>query len=438
MEYNFKGLINSHKKYSLPFEVRDGRLRLDVSSIPYNEIHSPDSNGNYVFSSDVSFDEYLEGITDTGKIIKLHVKKYYDTDSPFFDDKCRAIGGIVSSCAVFDNDKYKNNVNKVSFYSYSLAKMLGCHVSGELSDEALESIGFKSKLASYHENGNDYHVFHDFLNDEQFCHGQVISVKTDKPLSMVMLEDIYWTIRKFFVFMFQIKEPPIVETYLLDNNKIVGHLFIRKNKVEPKFSRKVKCLEINSWEDKLSNLFQALVDKKIYLRHLPDLDSQKREYSASRFLVTIIGFESALDALNIKADYSEEHRKAIDEVKKEINFLKDRSGNRYEKKEYSSILNNLEYDRLECRYENAFKKNEEYIKNFYVFSNLGESIQEVSQELAHSRNNFAHGNLDEDLSWKHANYCDFLDLFILFLQLVSIGVSKDIAYQIVPQIMFER
>ncbi len=435
MEYNFKGHIKSHKKYSLPFEIRDGRLRLDISSVPYNEIHSPDSNGNYVFSSDVSFDEYLEGITDTGKIIKLHVKKYYDTDSPFFDDKCRAIGGIVSSCAVFDNDKYKNNVDKISFYSYSLDKMLGCHVSGGLSEEALESIGFKSKLASYHENGNDYHVFHDFLNDEQFCHGQVISVKTDKPLSMVMLEDIYWTIRKFFVFMFQIKEPPIVETYLLDNNKVVGHLFIKKNKIEPNFSRKVKCLCANSWDGYLSNLFQALVNKKIYLRHLPDFDNEKREYSPSRFLITVIGFESVLNELNIKADYSEEHRKAIKTVKTKITELKDKSNNKYENKEYSSILHDLQFDRLECRYENAFKQNEKYIKNFYAFSNLGESMHEVANEMATSRNNFSHGVLDEDLSLKHTKYCDFLDLFIMFLQLVLIGVPKDVAYLIVPQIM---
>lgn len=437
MEYNFKGFINSHKKYSLPFEVKDGRLRLDVSSVPYNEIHSPDSNGNYVFSSDVSFDEYLEGITDTGKIIKLHVKKYYDTDSPFFDDKCRAIGGIVSSCAVFDKEKYKNAIDKVSFYSYSLDKMLGCHVSGGLSDEALESIGFKSKLASYHENGNDYHVFHDFLNDEQFCHGQVISVKTDKPLSMDMLEDIYWTIRKFFVFMFQIKEPPIVETYLLDNNKIVGHLFIRKNKVEPKFSRKVKCLEINSWEDKLSNLFQALVDKKIYLRHLPEYGDEKHKYTPSRYLSTVVGLESSLNTLGIKADYSIEHVRAIKNVRIELQKLIESSKGK-EKQEYKRLLKSTNDVRFVDKVLAAIKENKDYINNFFILSRLDENINIVAEDISKSRNHFAHGYLEEDLNIKHADQCDFMDLFILYLQLLYVGFTKKDASQTVPLAIFEH
>ena len=439
MEYNFKGLIKSYKGYSLPFIASDARLRLDVSSLSFGEVNRVDVNGNIIFTNDIPFcEEYLEGITDEGKFIKLHIKQYYDLDNSFFDMEKHHIGGVVSSCIVLDGKNYKDSIDKVSFFSYYTSKILGHHVSGGITENQLELLGFNKNIASYVENNNKYYVLHDFLNKEPFCHSQTISVKSDKALTIVMLEDIYWTMRKFFAFIFQVKDAPIFDITLHNDAATVGHLFIKQSKAEPEFLDRIKCLQISSWKDKLSNLFQALVDKKIYLRHLPDLDSQKREYSASRFLVTIIGFESALDALNIKADYSEEHRKAIDEVKKEINFLKDRSENRYEKKEYSSILNNLEYDRLECRYGNAFKQNEEYIKNFYVFSNLGESIQEVAKGLAHSRNNFAHGNLDEDLSWKHANYCDFLDLFILYLQLLYIGVPKDIAYVTVPQIMFER
>ena len=437
MEYNFKGRINSHKKYSLPFEVKDGQLHLDVSSVPYNEIHSPDSNGNYVFSSEISFDEYLEGITDTGNIIKLHVKKYYDSDYPIFDDKCRVIGGIVSSCAVFDKDKYKNNVDKVSFYSYSLPKMLGCHVSGGLSEEALESIGFKSKLASYHENGNDYHVFHDFLNDEQFCHGQVVSVKTDKPLSMVMLEDIYWTIRKFFVFMFQIKEPPIVETYLLDNNEVVGHLFIKKNKVEPKFSRKVKCLEINSWEDNLSCLFQALVDKKLYLRHLPEYDDEKHKYTPSRYLSTVVGLESSLNILGIKANYSIEHVRAIKKVRNELQKLIESSKGK-EKQEYKRLLKSTNDERFVDKVLAAIKENKDYINNFFILSRLDDDINIVAEDISKSRNHFAHGYLEEDLNIKHADQCDFMDLFILYLQLLYVGFTKKDASQTVPLIIFEH
>lgn len=439
MEYNFKGQIKSYKNYSLPFVLNNGRLRLDVSSVPFGEINAVDANGNIVFSDDLSFNEtYLEGITDDGNTIKMHVKKYYDADYSFFNTEQHYIGGIVSSCIVLNKGEKIDNIDKVSFFSYSTAKMLGCHVSGAFTKEFLELTGFNNDLAYYIENNNKYYVCHDFLDSEPFCQGQVISVKSDKPLTMEMMEDIYWTIRKFFVFMFQIKEPPINDVYLMNGETVVGQLFVRRHNFDPKIVGNAKCLSVNSWQDKLSNLFQALVDKKIYLRHLPDHGNEKSNYSPARFLTTVIGFESILNALNIGADYSDEHRNAIGRVKSEINVLKELSSNKYEKKEYSRALSDLEHDRLECRYENAIKQNEKYIKNFYDLSDLGESIQKVACELAVSRNNFSHGNLEEDLSWEHAKYCDFLDLFILFLQLDFIGVPKNITEVTVPQIIPHR
>ena len=439
MEYYFEGLIKSYKGHSLPFVVRDGRLRLDVSSLSFDEIHSHDANGNIVFSDSVSFSEdYLEGLTDEGKIIKLHISKYYDADYSFFETEKHFIGGIVSSCIVLDEAKYMDNIDKVSFYSYSINKILGSHISGAFTENNLKLLGFKKELASYVENNNRYYVCHDFLSKVPYCKGQTISIKSDKLLTMPMMEDIYWTMRQFFAFMYQIKEPPLIDVCLHSGDSIIGHLFIKKYQTDSGIIDDVKCLQINSWKDKLSNLFQALVDKKIYLRHLPDHDNERRDYSAARFITTVIGFESVLNVLKIGADYSEKHREAIENVKNQINKLKETSISKYEKDAYSKILKDLEYDRLESRYENAIKQNVKYIKNFYVFSKLGESVNKVASELAKSRNNFSHGVLDEDLSWKHADYCDFLDLFILYLQLVSIEVPKEIAYVTVPQIMFSR
>ena len=437
MDYCFKGTINSYKNHSLPFSVRDGRLRLDVTSLFDCEVENIDDNGNTILNGETSFEEeYLEGKTDNGKFIKLHISKYYDADEYYLGKEIRYIDGIVASCMVLDNEKFKNNVEIISFYNYEIAKVVGQRVSGCLTAQSLDMLHFKKNLASYVENGEKYYVYNDFLNKQPFCHNQSISIGSDKPLTTEMMEDAYWTARKFFAFIFQIKEPSIVDVCIFSMGDLVGHLFVKKHLQQTTIPDKVKCLSISLWKDKLSNLFQALVDKKIYLRHLPDYENEKSEYTSARFITTIIGFESVLNILGIDAGYSKEHKQAIENVKSKIKELKKTSVNSNEKKEYSSILKNLKYDRLECRFENAFKLNEEYINNFYVFSNLGRSIHDVAAAMAKSRNNFSHGVLEEDLSWEHARYCDFLDLFILYLQLLSIGVSKEVAYVTVPQIMF--
>lgn len=437
MEYLFKGIITSFKNYKIPFQLKDGHLRLDVSNIPSNEINRIDVNGNEILGGIPRFNqEYLGGKTDDGLIIKLHVHSYYDGDQCFgySIDSLHYIYGNVSSCIVLERD---SDIDKVGFFSFDINKITGYSCSGQLTESDLKSLGYNDYLADYLENNNKYYVCHDFLNKKPFVNSPIITINSDKPLSLIMMEDIYWTFRSALSFLYQRKDVPILDSVLINDDSVIGHLFIQKSDVDQNVSLGVKCLQVMGWGNKLSNLFQAIVNKKIYSRHLPYYEKDKNTYNASRYLMTVIGVESTIDTCGIKVQHSSKHQAAIEEVNEELTRLRDGS-NRTKRKEYNKILFNYNNDRFEEKINAAIKENIDYISNFYNINQLVSKSTLLGAKIAKSRNKFAHGNLEEDLNEEHANQCDFLDLFILYLQLLYIGFSKKEASEIVPLITHER
>ena len=437
MESIFKGTITSYKNYKIPFQLKDGHLRLDVSNVPSNEINRIDINGNEIFGGIPRFNqEYLEGKTDDGLIIKLHVHSYYDGEQCFgySIEQPHYIYGNVSSCIVLERD---SNIDKVGFFSFDINKITGHSYSGQLTESDLKSFGYNDYLADYIENNNKYYVRHDFLYKKPFVNTSIIAVDSDKPLSLIMMEDIYWTFRTTLSFLYQRKDVPILDSVLISDDSLIGHLFIQKSDVNNSASLGVKCLQVMGWGDKLSNLFQAIVDKKIYSRHLPYYEKERNTYNASRYLMTVIGLESTIDTCGIKVQHSSKHQAAINEVTEELTKLRE-SSNRIKRKEYNKIIFNYNNDRFEDKINAAIKENIDYITNFYNINQLVSKSTLLGAKIAKSRNKFAHGNLEEDLNEEHVNQCGFLDLFILYLQLLYIGFSKKEASEIVPLITRER
>ena len=440
MEYSFKGIITSYKNHTIPFDVHEGRVRLNVSNLPAKEVSHFDSNGHeYITGIPVFKQEYLEGTTDNGMIIRLHINSYYEGDYHFFypNADIHYIYGNISSCIVLDANKYKNNIDKVGFYALNINKITGQTVSGAFTEKHFELLGKDRRLATYKENGNKYIVSYDFIEKKHFCSDQVIAVESDKQLSQGMIEDVFWIMRKFFAFVYQKKEIPLSDVVLFEKDIVVGHLFIQKFSDDREFLFGVKCLQVSSWGEKLSNLFQALVDKKIYLRHLPEYDDEKHKYTPSRYLSTVVGLESTLNTLGIKADYSIEHVGAIKKVRNELQKLIDSSEGK-EKQEYKRLLKSTNDERFVDKVLAAIKENKDYINNFFILSRLDDDINIIAEDISKSRNHFAHGYLEEDLNIKHADQCDFMDLFILYLQLLYIGFTKKDASQTVPLVIFEH
>ena len=66
------------------------------------------------------------------------------------------------------------------------------------------------------------------------------------------------------------------------------------------------------------------------------------------------------------------------------------------------------------------------------------SPSSITKDLAKARNALAHGDLDVDLSVKSSYQMRFLMLYVLYLQLETIGFTKKEASEIVPNILFEH
>ena len=431
MEYRFKGLILLSKKYKLPFSVQDGILRLYVSTLPINLVEYVDVNGNLVFTDHPQFNEkHLEGVTDDGMIIRLNMDSYFYDASVYYQlgNDIKYICGYISSCVVLDKASFKEKIDKIGFYSYGIPSITDQRFSGGINRKQLDLLGVDRKLASYKEKEHQYFVSIDFLHSKEFCGGQLIAVESDEPLSQCMMEDIYWTMRKFFAFIYQRKEIPLVDIALFEDDIVVGHLVVRKNVAVTQFIRKPKCLHIGQWIDRLSNLFQDIVDQKIYLRHLPETENDRNSFSPNRFLCTVVGLESALDTYGIKIKHSQKRIEANEIVRKHIEEKKDEAQGEV-RDVYRRILRRFKDDDFASIINTAVEENVDYIRRFYVLERIDLGDDSIGSFIADQRNSFAHGNLKNDLSKKHAELCVFMDLFILYIQLLQIKTPKEIACQ---------
>ena len=437
MEYRFKGLILLSKKYKLPFSVQDGILRLDVSTLPINLVEYVDVNGNLVFTDHPHFNEkHLEGVTDDGMIIRLNMDSYFYDASAYYQlgEDIKYICGYISSCVVLDKASFKEKIDKIGFYSYDIPSITDQSFHGGINKKQLDLLGVDRKLASYKEKEHQYFVSIDFLHSKEFCGGQLIAVESDEPLSQDMMEDIYWTMRKFFAFIYQRKEIPLIDIALFEGDIVVGHLFVRKNVVITQFIRKPKCLHIGQWRDRLSNLFQDIVDQKIYLRHLPETENERNNFTPNRFLCTVVGLESTLNTSGIKIEHSIQHLKADEIVRAKLSELFVKTSGET-KKAFKRALDHFNDNDFAGDINTAIDSNKEYIRNFYILDRIDSEGRSIGAYIAKQRNSFAHGNLETDLSKTHAELCIFMDLFILYIQLLQIKVSKEIASQVIPQIM---
>lgn len=435
MKYSFNGIITSYKKYKIPFNISDSQIRFNVSSLPDEEVRENKYKGVEINGRISSFsEEFFEGKTNDGKLIKIHARGIYD-DKYVFDYSGKYLFGFAISCIVLDQNKFKSNIDKIGFYSLDISKITNISISGAIDFKTLLSLGKNLSIANFTCNDNQYYLNIDFLNKIPFCSQQIITVSSTANLTTKMLEDIYYVMKKMFIFAYQEKEVPLLDVLLFEGEEKVGHLFIEKESEKQTFEIDHHCLGIGSWNEKASSLLQALSDNKIYLRHLPLIKKDKTMYTPSRFLITVVGLESVLNEIGIKTNHKEKHKLAIENIQNTIKkHLETASG--YEKKEYKRLLEILSDERFEDKVLVAINENKDYISNFFLLSTIGKTNEEIANLIAKSRNYFAHGYLDEELNNKHVQICNFLDLFILYLQLLQIGFDKSEASQIVPLVLF--
>lgn len=424
-EYCFKGKIKLDE--DVPFAVEDGIARFSVRArdlLPFDEHHV-----------------LLNGLTDSGKNIYLLIERFYECQLEYaaHEDKevirPPRIEGLVEACAVLDSGSLED-VDSIGFYSLEIPKITNMQISGAFNDDNSFGLGIKKKLGDFQIGDREYSVSVGFVEERPFYSGQMLVLSTEGKLSIGEIRESYWLMKRAMSFVYQKRLFPLEEIYLRSGNCNVGKLYVEKPHPKGYFHFQVKCLPAFCWGERTSNLLQALANKKIYLRHIPVFKDDEQLVTQGRFLMGLVGLESTLDITDVHVALKDKKVRALEAAKSNVTALKDCSSGD-ERKIYKRILKNLEKDeKFASRIRMSIEENIDYISHFFPLGLLGESLTEVSENLAEVRNSLAHGSLNEDISLKGSYQMQFLMLYILYLQLEMIGFTKKEASEIVTGILF--
>ena len=412
-DYSFEGSITSLPGVSASFSLKNGHLILDVlSPIDYVPL-------------------YLKGLTKDKRIVVIHLASLYVDDR--YDNlanyNSRRYRGTVSSCLSLNRD---SDVNRIAFGPLVTRAVTECSFTGGIPIGLLNVPADGWLLAQYTEENETYFLKRDFDSRERFYGNQIIAVDAGKTFSQEMMENVYWTMKALFSFAFQNKGAPIDDVLLFKDGTVVGHMFVENHTNNRDAFFGAKRMFVIDWgRDYLSAFLQAVSDKQIYLRHLPTSEEERRYYTVGRFLLSAIGLENVLNANGIHAEHSDTHKRAIDEIKSELQIMCNKASGK-KKDKLKSLISRCDDEPLESRIIVALRDNKRYIENFFPLRFVGQNDGEIANSIQHARNKFAHGVLDETLGIKHAMLCDFLGLFILYMQLIYIGYSKEEASKQVP------
>lgn len=427
IDYNFKGQIKLET--NILFSLEDGIARFDIrskSSLPFYERHI-----------------LLEGSIDSGNKIYLLIDHFYDCgfDHAVYEDRevvsIPHIEAVVEACAVMDSGSIED-VDSIGFYSLEIPKITNAQVSGTLNDYNVSWVDIKRTLGRYNKCDREYKVSIGFVEERPFYRGQMLVVGTDNKLGMNEIKESYWLMKKALTFLYQKRVVPLESVYLRNGSRNIGKLYIERLEHSRCISFTAKCLPVISWEDKFSNLLQALADDKIHLRHVPIFKEDEKSVAPGMFLMGLVALENVLDLTKVHVLHDEKHKETMESVKTNIGELVKSSAGK-EKKIYKRILEHVEKDEnFEGRIKTSLEDNSKFVNNFFTLRILGDSPSSIAKDLAKARNALAHGDLDVDLSVKSSYQMHFLMLYVLYLQLEMIGFTKKEASEIVPNILFEH
>lgn len=171
-----------------------------------------------------------------------------------------------------------------------------------------------------------------------------------------------------------------------------------------------------------------IADGMLYLRHLPQNYRRGRSIDASRFVMITSAFEwefhrSFPDGIA----KSEATLKAEDTVAREIQKLFDAAGNRKQRSIYSFLQKLIKSDSLESEIVHTGKAIDDIIgvfgKRLYRINNQELKYSEMGKRLSTQRNNYAHGNLDNEFIGLSLLDLMYMEYVLYAMQLHYYGID---------------
>ncbi|MCY7808010.1 hypothetical protein MOB48_10530 [Bacillus spizizenii] len=236
-----------------------------------------------------------------------------------------------------------------------------------------------------------------------------LSLYFDKSPSYVQLHELTYGFINVMSFLSYRKNVSMNKAHLkkLDQDSgeyiKVGTLYVSRISDDVEEDEKIvkeRIIDISLIEKSLGKLFEVIMNKQIYLRHIPENSRDQRIITPSRFIMATAGFEWQYDLYEDK-EIDEDHQ--YKEQKEEIlEFLNQKidSNSGKEKRYFKRIRglvnrNNItlsdEFEMSLNRYNDILSV---FIKRLYSIKNETEiDLNEIADRIATYRNEIAHGQL---------------------------------------------
>lgn len=257
----------------------------------------------------------------------------------------------------------------------------------------------------------------------------------DSTDSYMFVVELYEIIKKFIQFLCYRKNVDIREVKLQFKNKDgkyekIGTMEVIDNNV---ISEDDKIIEnrfisydyIQGYE---GNILQRISDEDLYMKHIPTTYKDGLEENEATFVMLTAAFEWEFRRMYKEIAHSIGTKEAQKNASKEIEKLKDKSSGK-EKKIYKKLLKFISLEGLSEKLEYCCKELDEIIlpfgENLYRINGEILHYREMGNRLAKQRNNFAHGNIDQEFIGLSLLDLIFLKRIVYAMQLKQIGVSNE-------------
>lgn len=265
-----------------------------------------------------------------------------------------------------------------------------------------------------------------------------INLEIENTKDYDFIVHIYRVVRKWLCFMCYRENVSISEVALFKEcdeakYKKIGRIVFNDNYLEKENEKILKNRNITytSVQSKVGTMLQDIVDEKLYLRHLPESHKDSLKINHSKFIMVTAAVEWLLKNLypdGIK--HSEKKKKAIAQVRSELEErIANTSGE--VKAQYKFLNKILGSDSLSQKIE---KLGEDYNALFepigkYLYG-INDCIEEfnyakIGARIQLQRNNFAHGNLDQESEEIAILDLIYLEKIIYILQLSRYEIDNN-------------
>lgn len=249
---------------------------------------------------------------------------------------------------------------------------------------------------------------------------------------------IYRIIRKWLCFMCYRENVSISEVALFKKcgeakYEKIGKIVFSDNHLEKEDEKilKNRNLTYAGVQGKVGTMLQDITDEKLYLRHLPESYKDSLKINHSKFIMITAAIEWLLKNLypdGIK--HSEKKKKAIAQVRGELEERITNSSGEV-KAQYKFLNKVLGSDSLSQKIEKLGKDYnvlfEPIGKYLYGINNCMEEFDyaKIGARIQLQRNNFAHGNLDQEFEEIAILDLIYLEKIIYILQLSKYEIDNN-------------